>query len=96
MVALATPSAAAAALRDSWDGTGSTATASPFGSAMTSVLKICSGSIPLRHPGELVDGLLAERLVLRVVVVRSTSCGIPAASRAAIAGVAARATGPDR
>ena len=50
------------------DGTGSTATASPLGSAMTRVLKTCCG-VDTLDPRELVDGLVAERLVARVVVV---------------------------
>ena len=46
IVAFATPSAAAAAFSDSFDRTGSTATPSPLGSEMTSVLKTWSGSRP--------------------------------------------------
>ena len=61
IAALGTPSAAAAAFSDSLDGTGSTATASPFGTARTRVLNTCSALTPCA--GQFVDRLVAERLL---------------------------------
>src|SRR3974377_166301 len=80
MLALATPSAAAAAFSDSFDGLGTIANPSTGGSASTRGLNTCSGA---KSPE-------SDRLV--ITSKRKTSSGTPALTNAAIPGVAAPAT----
>src|SRR5271163_3646875 len=80
MLALAAPSAAAAAFSDNFDGTGTIATAGSSGSAMISVLNTCSGAM---SPDCDRSPMTSNWKI---------SCGTPALTKAARAGVAAPAT----
>src|SRR6201998_1440272 len=91
MPALATPSAAAAAFSDNVDDAGRTATANPLGTAMIRVFKICSATTSPAAVSAWTASTPKER-ARESCSNFTTSCGTPAAIRAARAGVAAATT----